>query len=224
MSLPLISAPSPNFGPRPAGCPIDMLVIHYTGMDSGPAALARLRDPAAEVSSHYLIEEDGRIFQLVAEEMRAWHAGRSYWRGETDINSRSIGIELVNPGHEFGYRPFSATQIAALLALSRQILARHPIPACNVVGHSDVAPARKQDPGELFPWQALAEQGLGLWPQSLSSEMMTEAEARTHLAAFGYDPTLSLEDLLQAFHRHFRPQAVTGELDGESCALSRGLG
>ena len=157
----IISAPSPNFNER-AGPP-DILLLHYTGMESGEAAIARLRDPEAKVSSHYVVEEDGRIFTLVAEERRAWHAGVSFWKGERDINGRSIGIEIVNPGHEFGYRPFPDAQIAAVIALATDIRTRWMIADGDIIGHSDVAPNRKIDPGELFPWKTLAQAGHGLW-------------------------------------------------------------
>lgn len=160
----IIQQPSPNFDER-GDAPIDMLVMHYTGMQTGEAALARLCEAAAKVSAHYLIEEDGRIFQMVDESKRAWHAGVSYWRGHTDINARSIGIELVNPGHEWGYRPFPQAQMESLVWLSKGILARHPIPPENVVGHEHVAPSRKQDPGELFDWEFLGKHGIGLWPR-----------------------------------------------------------
>ena len=151
----LIPAPSPNFDARKA--PPDMIVLHYTGMRGGEAALARLRDPAAKVSAHYLVEEDGRVFSLVAEERRAWHAGKSFWRGEKDINSVSIGVEIVNPGHEFGYRPFPDAQIAAVIELLGEVRGRWDVADARILGHSDVAPGRKQDPGELFPWKRLAE-------------------------------------------------------------------
>ena len=157
----LIPAPSPNFDMRRA--PPDMLVLHYTGMETGEAALARLRDPEAKVSAHYLVEEDGRIFQLVPEERRAWHAGAGGWRGEDDCNAASIGIEIVNPGHEFGYRLFPEAQIAAVIALIGDIRDRWTIPDNRIIAHSDLAPARKTDPGELFPWKRLAEAGHGLW-------------------------------------------------------------
>jgi N-acetylmuramoyl-L-alanine amidase len=163
MSLEFIDAPSPNFGPRKT--PPYMLVLHYTGMPTGEGALARLRDPAAEVSAHYMVEEDGRIFRLVPEERRAWHAGKSSWRGETDVNGASIGVEIVNPGHEFGYRPFPAAQIAAVIALVGDVRSRWTIEDVNIVGHADVAPDRKDDPGELFPWKRLAEAGHGLWTE-----------------------------------------------------------
>jgi N-acetylmuramoyl-L-alanine amidase len=159
----IIQNPSPNCNARD-GHEIDMLVLHYTGMKSGANALDRMCDPTAEVSAHYMIEEDGRIFQLVDEEMRAWHAGKSYWRGHTNINQRSIGVELVNPGHELGYRDFPEVQIQSAIALCRNIVKRHAIPARNVVGHSDIAPARKEDPGELFDWKRLAKKKIGVWP------------------------------------------------------------
>ncbi len=155
--------PSPNHGPRAAGKPVDILLLHYTGMLSEAAALAWLVNPAAQVSAHYLVGEDGHIVQMVDETERAWHAGKSVWAGETDINSRSIGIEIANPGHEFGYRGFPPGQIAAVIALCRDVLSRHPIPPERVLAHSDVAPARKEDPGELFPWSELFAAGIGHW-------------------------------------------------------------
>lgn len=159
MSLVLIDCPSPNHNARTL--PIDMIVLHYTGMPAGAEALARLCDSEAKVSAHYMIEEDGRVYRLVPEDRRAWHAGVSEWQGVTDINSCSIGIELVNPGHEWGYRPFPDVQIQALIALLDDIRARHVIPDNRILGHSDVAPGRKRDPGELFPWDRLAEAGHG---------------------------------------------------------------
>lgn len=205
----MILHPSPNFEPRPAGTPIDMLVLHYTGMISGPAALERLCDPAAKVSAHYMIDEDGTIYSLVPEEMRAWHAGVSFWRGERDVNSRSIGIELVNPGHEFGYRPFPQAQMDALIPLARNILSAHPIPARNVVAHSDVAPSRKDDPGELFDWRELAAEGIGLWPQPAETPAPIAG-----LADYGYDLT-EPADAVVAFQRHFRPGNLDGVFDDE---------
>lgn len=159
----IIERPSPNYNERASGA-IDMLVLHYTGMISCEHALVRLCGPAAKVSAHYLIDEMGLVYRLVAEERRAWHAGVSSWAGARDINSRSIGIELVNPGHELGYRNFPVLQMQALAELAQEILARHPIPPHRVLGHSDVAPGRKQDPGELFDWEWLAGQGIGMWP------------------------------------------------------------
>ena len=204
--------PSPNFGARPDGIVIDMLVIHYTGMRTGATALKWLCDPAAEVSAHYLIEEDGRLFRLVDEAERAWHAGAGLWRGDSNINDRSIGIELVNPGHEYGYRPFPAAQMAALIGLAGDILARHPIPAQNVVGHSDVAPMRKQDPGELFDWRALAAAGIGAWPDAPGDGEAGDVGAL--LTEIGYD-TNDLELALVAFQRRYLPARVDGQLDAD---------
>ena len=152
--------PSPNFDERQL--PVSMIVLHYTGMPDAEGALNRLRSPDAKVSAHYLVDEQGEVFQLVDEEKRAWHSGRSYWRGITDVNSASVGIEVVNPGHEFGYRPFPDEQIASVIPLVADIKERHGIGRGNVVGHSDVAPARKEDPGELFPWWELAKRRLAL--------------------------------------------------------------
>ena len=208
---------SPNFNDRPEGVPIDMLVIHYTGMRSAKAALTRMCDPAAEVSAHYMVDEAGDIVALVAEDKRAWHAGLSFWRGETNVNGRSIGIELANPGHEFGYRPFPEAQMAALIELAKGILARWPIPARNVVGHSDVAPRRKQDPGELFDWRRLAAEGIGLWPQAGA----TEGDAVALLTECGYE-TEDFAASLTAFQRHFRPSRCDGVADEETLSLLNG--
>ena len=158
-----IFLPSPNYDSR-GGASVDMLVLHYTGMPTAEDAIVRLCDTNARVSAHYVVDEDGLVFQLVEEQYRAWHAGVSGWRGNTNINARSIGIEIVNPGHEFGYRPFPAVQMQAVTALCKAVLGRHSIPARNVVGHSDIAPERKEDPGELFDWVRLAREGIGLWP------------------------------------------------------------
>ncbi len=190
------SLPSPNHDSRD-GCAVDMLVLHYTGMRSCSSALDRLIDPAAKVSAHYVVDEEGSIWQLVQEDMRAWHAGKSFWRGATNINQRSIGIEIVNPGHEFGYRPFPIAQMQSVIHLCKDILNRHAIPAENVVGHSDIAPARKQDPGELFDWQWFAREGIGIWP--FPSEVSTQA-----LADYGYDVS-DEKAAMVAFKRHFLP-------------------
>lgn len=155
---------SPNHDSR-EGTPISLLVLHYTGMKNGAAALDRLCDPTAKVSAHYVVEEDGRVFRLVEEQQRAWHAGVSYWRGIEKVNAASIGVEIVNPGHEYGYRAFPEVQMKSVLALCQEIIARHSIRPRNVVGHSDVAPERKEDPGELFNWQWLAQHGVGAWPK-----------------------------------------------------------
>ncbi len=213
---------SPNFDARPADTVVDMLVLHYTGMESVQAALARLSDAEAKVSAHYVIEEDGTVWHLVEEDARAWHAGVSYWRGATDINARSIGIELVNPGHEFGYRPFPPAQMAAVIALAGEIARRHAIPARNVVGHADVAPRRKMDPGELFDWRALACAGIGLWPQPSDRCVMDADAVCALLADIGYD-TADPTAALRAFQRHFRPARVNGRIDFESARLLQGL-
>ena len=206
---------SPNFDVRSNGISIDMLVIHYTGMTSGAAALARLCDSTAKVSAHYLIEEDGRVFQLVDEGNRAWHAGVSCWFGNNNLNDRSIGIELVNPGHEFGYRSFPEAQMQALIGLSRDILARYSITARNVVGHSDVAPTRKKDPGELFDWQALAAAGIGLWPVKGNN---SDLKPTVLLTQIGYSVD-TLELALKAFQRRYRPHRVDGICDKETFGL-----
>ena len=219
-----IERPSPNHEER-RGTIIDMLVLHYTGMRSAQEALERLCDPATKVSAHYLIDEDGTTYALVHEARRAWHAGLSSWRGHTDVNSRSIGIELVNPGHEFGYRAFPDPQVEALIGLCLPILARHSIPARNVVGHSDIAPARKSDPGELFPWQRLKSYGIGLWP--FSGEEKVEwlpQESLRRLAEYGYDISDPVA-AMTAFQRHFRPHLVNGGNDAETAGrIERLLG
>jgi N-acetylmuramoyl-L-alanine amidase len=207
--------------------PVDMLILHYTGMQTAQAAIDRLRDPAAQVSSHYVVDEDGTVFRLVPEDRRAWHAGVSHWRGHAALNARSIGIEIVNPGHEWGYRDFPVLQLASVCDLCLAILSRHPIPARNVVGHSDVAPDRKDDPGELFDWRGLAENGVGLWPHDAPDlgtmgavrDAATLRPVRAALQEIGYrvahdgplDPALSV--VLRAFQRHWRPEAVTGQAD-----------
>jgi len=207
--MPPVAMPSPNHDDRAAAC-VCMLVLHYTGMVSAEAALSRLCDPASKVSAHYTIGEDGIVYAHVPEDRRAWHAGLSFWANIRDVNSHSIGIELVNPGHEFGYRAFPPGQIGALKSLCAGILARHAIPAWNVVGHSDIAPARKDDPGELFPWQELAQAGIGLWPAP--AEQSVDAEA---LTTFGYDPQALMGPTITAFQRHFRPESLTGTWDAD---------
>jgi N-acetylmuramoyl-L-alanine amidase len=214
----LREVPSPNHDSRPDGVPVDVLVLHYTGMPDEASALARLTDPASEVSAHYLVSEDGAVTRLVPEARRAWHAGVSHWRGQGGLNARSIGIEIVNPGHDWGYRPFPALQMGAVSALCRDILARHPIPARNVVGHSDIAPDRKQDPGELFDWEGLAQDGVGLWPGPWQGAPPGAAEAPSLLARIGYRADLPLPVLLAAFQRHWRPARVDGVADAETLA------
>jgi N-acetylmuramoyl-L-alanine amidase len=195
-----------------------MLVLHYTGMANGQAALDRLCDPAAKVSAHYTIDEDGTVYAHVVEARRAWHAGLSHWAGVDNVNARSIGIELINPGHEYGYRAFPDAQIAALIELSRAIFARHAIAPSHVLGHSDVAPARKEDPGELFPWRKLADEGIGLWPQASHRDLDAAA-----LTRYGYDPHAPLDKVITAFQRHFRPQNLDGTWDAECAGLLSSL-
>jgi N-acetylmuramoyl-L-alanine amidase len=213
-----IDRPSPNHDARPDGAAIDMLVLHYTGMTSADAALARLCDPAAKVSAHYTIDEEGVVYAHVPEARRAWHAGLSYWAAEANVNARSIGIELVNPGHEYGYREFAQSQIAALITLCHGILLRHPIPSWRVLGHSDVAPTRKEDPGELFPWAQLAKAGIGLWPEAMQSDLSADA-----LARYGYDPNAPQDKVVAAFQRHFRPKKLDGQWDSECAGLLASL-
>jgi N-acetylmuramoyl-L-alanine amidase len=224
-ALPIIDLPSPNHDERNET--VDMLILHYTGMKTAGDAIDRLRDPVAAVSSHYVVDEDGTVFRLVPEDRRAWHAGVSYWRGHTALNGRSIGIEIVNPGHEWGYRDFPVLQLAAVCDLCLTILTRHAIPARNVVGHSDVAPDRKEDPGERFGWRALAENGVGLWPTGAADlgamgalrDATKLRPVRAALSEIGYrvapegglDPALST--VLRAFQRHWRSEAITGQAD-----------
>lgn len=211
---------SPNHGPRKpeqgVDPVIDTLVIHYTGMMPTIRARDWLCDPVSQVSAHYLIDEDGTTWRMVEETDRAWHAGVGAWRGWRDINSRSIGIELSNPGHDYGYRDFPDVQVDTLISLCHGILARHPIPARNVVAHSDIAPARKIDPGELFPWNRLAANGIGFWPGS-SPEPVAEADAAQMLQAIGYDiEENDFKTVLSAFQRRFRPGCFDGVLDIET--------
>ena len=210
--------PSPNFNARPTKTRADMVILHYTGMHSAEAALQRLCDPTADVSAHYMINESGTVCRLVAEENRAWHAGVSYWQGATNINDRSIGIEMANPGHDLGYRPFSDAQMLSLKILLQDIIQRHGIVPARVLGHSDVAPARKKDPGELFDWKALAAAGLAIWPHSVADPIDPGAVAKT-LFDIGYDPTVRIAEAVVAFQRRFMPQSITGDADLETRAL-----
>jgi N-acetylmuramoyl-L-alanine amidase len=225
---------SPNFGPRPDGLRPDMIVLHYTGMETGAAAEARLCDPASEVSSHYLVHEDGRIVQMVRESDRAWHAGKSSWRGITDINSRSVGIEIVNPGHEFGYPDFPKVQILAVIELCRGICGRHDVRPEMILGHSDVAPGRKVDPGEKFPWRLLARHGIGHFVEparlrggaisSLGDSGAPVEELQSMLALYGYGVEITglfdrqTEIAVAAFQRHFRPKQIDGVADRATVA------
>lgn len=213
--------PSPNHDRRGDPARIDMLVLHYTGMRSAEAALDRLCDPASRVSSHYMVEEDGAVWRLVAEARRAFHAGLSCWDGERELNFVSIGIEIVNPGHEWGYRPFPDAQMDAVQALCAEILSRHPIPPSRIVGHSDIAPERKTDPGELFDWPRLGRAGIGIWPEPSgrgSGAAVDHAHALADLAAIGYCTASSEKAAVAAFQRRFRPAQSDGVLDGETAA------
>jgi N-acetylmuramoyl-L-alanine amidase len=225
--------PSPNHEPR-AGA-VDMLLLHYTGMPTAEEALARMCDPQAKVSAHYMIDEAGAVFRLVPEERRAWHAGVSHWAGLRDVNSCSVGIELVNPGHEWGYRPFPDAQMASLEALARDIVRRHGIPAIRVLAHSDVAPDRKEDPGELFDWRRLERSGIGVLPAQADlagpspatlrpgDEGPAVADLQRRLKAWGYgvSPTGLYEEtteaVIRAFQRHYYPLKV----DGVACGKTR---
>jgi len=235
----MIQLPSPNHDARPPGQAVDVLVLHYTAMADAAGALAILRNPEAKVSAHYLIDEDGTIYQMVAEERRAWHAGLSHWAGATDVNARSIGIELANPGPGPHARPFAEPLMQALEHLARDILARHPIPPARVLGHSDVAPARKQDPGETFDWRRLASAGIGLWPtlvpplaaRSLGPGDAGEAVStlQGNLARFGYGAVntgvydAATAEITTALQRHWRPRLVNGIADAETQSLLAAL-
>jgi N-acetylmuramoyl-L-alanine amidase len=222
--------PSPNHNERGDGRRPDMILLHYTGMTDADSALALLCAAGSKVSAHYFVFEDGRIVQMVPENRRAWHAGRSEWAGETDINSCSIGIEIANPGHDHGYPDFPKRQIAAVTALCRSIQTRNAIAPLRVLAHSDVAPARKQDPGEKFPWHTLYESGVGHWvkPAPLTNfgqvlapgsrgDAVVALQKSLHEYGYGieasgdYDP-LTVE-VVTAFQRHFRPERVDGHGD-----------
>jgi N-acetylmuramoyl-L-alanine amidase len=230
--------PSPNHDQRAQGLATDILLLHYTGMKSRDDAMARLRDPAAKVSAHYVVDEQGEISQLVPEVRRAWHAGLSSWESVGDINSRSIGIEISNPGHEFGYPDFPDVQIEAVIVLCRDIVHRHHIRADRVLAHSDIAPERKIDPGEKFPWDRLHRAGVGVWiaakPPSAPAlgpgdrgEAVTELQDALRrygygLAASGvYDAATAA--VVTAFQRHFRPGCVDGRADGSTQAALQAL-
>ncbi|MBB6249850.1 N-acetylmuramoyl-L-alanine amidase [Nitrospirillum iridis] len=234
MPLTVHHRPSPNHGPRPAGATVDILVLHYTGMATAQAALDRLCDEAAQVSAHYLVEEDGAVWRLVDERRRAWHAGRGAWGAAHDVNSRSIGVEIVNPGHEFGYHPFPDAQMRAVTELCQGILRRWPIPPGNVIAHSDLAPDRKQDPGELFDWRGLAMAGVGLWPRAadgpsadgppVMASMVTDSMVAALLSRLGYSlDGMDLALPLRAFQRHWHPQALGEPADGETIRRLRDL-
>jgi N-acetylmuramoyl-L-alanine amidase len=233
--------PSPNHDERKHGRAPDMILLHYTGMPSGEAALQRLCAADSKVSSHYVVFENGRIVQCVPEERRAWHAGVSSWAGETDINSCSIGIEIVNPGHEFGYRNFPLRQVAAVISLCKSIVTRRgPIPPDRILAHSDVAPSRKQDPGEKFPWSLLGESGIGHWvrpaPLDLagqvlkpgdSGDMVLRLQHALHSYGYAVEETGSYDEatreVVAAFQRHFRPARVDGIADASTLLTLRAL-
>ncbi|MGI9437392.1 MAG: N-acetylmuramoyl-L-alanine amidase [Geminicoccaceae bacterium] len=220
---------SPNADDRPSGCPVDSLVLHYTGMATGEAALQRLCDAEAKVSAHYLIDEDGSTHRLVDERWRAWHAGVSCWQGRERLNDCSIGIEIVNPGHEWGYRPFTEAQYRTLEKLLPDIMKRWRISPLRVLAHSDIAPDRKEDPGELFDWHRLAKAGIGVWPKDGEGAPRPLAKVQAQLSSLGYlTPTHGELDqvtkaVIVAFQRHFRPERVDGLVDGQTLARLDGL-
>ena len=228
-SLPHALRPSPNFEPRKDGFKPSILLMHYTDMKTAAEACNWLCDPCSKVSCHYLVDEDGAITQMVDEEMRAWHAGQSSWRGESDINSRSIGIEIQNPGHRYGYRDFPAAQMRAVIDLSRDIVARNGINPERVLAHSDVAPGRKVDPGERFDWKLLHEAGVGHWvtPAPIGSDAGSKPgdtgaaveRLQAMLASYGYGLPVTREydartaAVVSAFQLHFRQVRVDGIAD-----------
>ncbi|NQZ14366.1 MAG: N-acetylmuramoyl-L-alanine amidase, partial [Alphaproteobacteria bacterium] len=218
----IIQKPSPNFDDRGDAVPV-LLMLHYTGMESAKAALERLTDPDAKVSSHYTVDEVGKIYQHVDEEKRAWHAGAGAWSNLTNINSHSIGIEIVNKGHEFGYEPFPEKQVTAVKELCLDVMKRNGLEAENVIAHSDAAPDRKQDPGELFPWEAFAKEGVGIWP-NLSVEDTVKAcaiDVYQALHDFGYRAKKQ-ENALVAFQRRFVPEVFAQGEVGEVTSLTKG--
>lgn len=233
-----LSFRSPNFDERKDGV-IDMLVLHYTDMTTTRAALEHLCNKEAKVSAHYTVGEDGEIYHLVDEEMRAWHAGESYWRGHANLNGRSIGIEIANPGHSNGYKPFPELQMQSVIELCHGILARHPIPPRNVVGHSDIAFLRKVDPGELFDWPRLARAAIGVFPFGTHPVMGSELKRGDHgkkvtrlqtaLNNWGYGLKLDgdygekTEKCVTAFQRHYRTDKINGEWDDECAGLLAAL-
>lgn len=230
----IVRKPSPNHDSR-GGQPVDMLVLHYTDMLSCDEAVGRLCDEAAQVSAHYVVSEGGEVFQLVDENQRAWHAGESHWRGHNNINARSVGIEICNPGHSHGYVPFPARQMKEVIKLAQEIIARHAIPERNVVGHSDIAFLRKLDPGELFDWRQLGRTGVGIFPfeaRPLIGPELKRGDSgkevmrlQTALANWGYglkldgDYGVKTEQCVTAFQRHYRPTMLDGIWDNECAGL-----
>ncbi len=231
--------PSPNTGERRKGCRPHLILLHYTGMPSAAKAIQWLAHPRSKVSCHYVIDDTGEITQMVPEGARAWHAGVSYWAGETDINSASIGIEIHNPGHEHGYPDFPAEQMQAVAALCRDIAERRAIRPEAILAHSDVAPGRKIDPGEKFDWAWLAEAGVGHWvepapPESgrsyaINDEAADIAEAQEVLRRYGYNIEINgrldpwTGTILRAFQLHFRPERADGKLDAATLDTARRL-
>ena len=216
----IIQRPSPNFDER-NGEDVTFLILHYTGMKTAEDALTRLCDKASEVSAHYTIDEDGSVYQHVDEDKRAWHAGVSSWQGQDKINARSVGIELVNKGHEWGYHEFPKVQIDALIELSKQILERHDIQ--HVLAHSDIAPDRKSDPGELFPWKNFAQEGIGVWPDVSDEDVLKGAliqDVSQGLRRVGYEASKP-QNMLLAFQRHYVPEVFEAGTQGVTCSLTK---
>lgn len=221
----IIKTPSPNFSSRPDNAKIDTIVLHYTGMKSTKAALDRMCNPDFEVSAHYCIAEDGRIYQLVEDDSKAWHAGKSFWRGRENINNYSIGIEIANPGHEWGYKPFEEEQIDSVIELCKELIENYDIKPGNIVAHSDIAPERKEDPGELFPWQLLAEEGVGIWHDITAADYNYDkpydfakeknfSDVHKKLSEIGYKCGSAKEwdekneKAVTAFYRRFIPERI----------------
>jgi len=223
---------SPNYNERDPSVPLQYIVLHYTGMQTAHEALSRLCDPLSKVSAHYFIYEDGNILQLVDDHKRAWHAGKSFWHGMTDLNSASLGIELVNPGHHFGYRAYPAPQINALKKKLHQLISQHHLdPITSLLSHSEIAPDRKEDPGELFPWHELAQEGLGPWPHPEADDYRpaSDSDIQDMLRTLGYTcPNTHAYDrstraLLLAFQRRYEPDNITGTPERETIARLRAL-
>ncbi len=229
----LTKAPSPNYDQRTL--PLSLIVLHYTGMEDGPSALSRMRDPEAKVSAHYMLEENGEIYQLVDEDCRAWHAGVAHWAGIDNVNSASIGIEIVNGGHDYGLPDFPDVQINAVIALCKDIMTRHNLKAHQVVAHSDIAPGRKTDPGEKFPWAGLAAAGIGCWPENIAQDrrILFEAGARDRgisiaqsgLAHIGYGAQITgvldahTGAIITALQRRYRPDHIDGIIDMQTMSI-----
>jgi len=222
----IIKNPSPNFENRPPGVSVNLLLFHYTGMKSASEAIARLCNPNSKVSAHYLIDEGGNIFSLVEENKRAWHAGVASWNDDVDINNISVGVEIANPGHEFGYSRYPERQMVAVETLSIDIIKRHSIRAARVLAHSDVSPSRKCDPGELFDWERLAAAGIGIWPKmlpvSVDFEIGSIRQCQKQLKMIGYSLKVTgvldecTRDTILAFQRHWLPNRLTGKFDVET--------